>query len=179
MKDEKSWDLSPLVESTDPDKVKENLDQGVSAIKNFEAKYKGQIINLDAKKVLELFKEMEKEELRREGAFLYARLKYTTNMTEAVARDLNDHVRNANMQIRKSLAFVDLELGQLLKKNPKLIEDPSQIPATPGWLQGPSGNLRELAQFRGNPGCTGELQGQERSVSPEVGVTCRSLLGHV
>ncbi|MFX1252110.1 MAG: M3 family oligoendopeptidase [Promethearchaeota archaeon] len=125
MIDEKSWDLSPLVESTEPNKVKENLDQGMSTIKNFEEKYKGQIINLDAKKILELFKEMEKEELRRDGTFLYARLKYTSDMTDAVARDLNDHVRNANMQIRKSLAFVDLELGQLLKKNPKLIEDPS------------------------------------------------------
>ncbi|MFX0064855.1 MAG: M3 family oligoendopeptidase [Candidatus Hermodarchaeota archaeon] len=124
MTDEKAWDLSPLVENTEPAKVKEMLDEAVTKANDFEAKYKGKIATLDAKGVLELYKEIEQENLRREGAFLYGQLKYAADMTDLVAKDLNDYTDNIGMQISKMLAFVDLELGQLLKNNPKLIEDP-------------------------------------------------------
>ncbi|MFX0095533.1 MAG: M3 family oligoendopeptidase [Candidatus Hodarchaeota archaeon] len=124
MSDEMRWDLSPLVENTDPGKIQEQINQAITDAKKLEKDYKGKITSLDPKGVLELYKRQENAFLKREGAIRYAQLNYSADMTDPVSKDLNDHGLNAFMEIQKTLAFIDLELGKLLKKNPKLIENP-------------------------------------------------------
>ncbi|MHA2264087.1 MAG: M3 family oligoendopeptidase [Candidatus Thorarchaeota archaeon] len=122
--DQMAWDLSQLVEIDDPDFISERLTAAVRAAEEFREKYRGKISDFDAKQVFEVLEESDKWALEFEGPFMYSFLKYYANMTTDVAKRLHSNAQNASMQARQNLAFMDIELGQLLVKNPGIIDDP-------------------------------------------------------
>lgn len=122
--DELVWDLSQLVESTDPDSVEDKLDSMVTKAEEVRRKYHGKIGSLDAEGVLELLEMKDAFTLEFEGAVKYCQLMYSADSTDDVAKQLNDAARRASMKARQALAFIDLELGRLLAENPSLVEDP-------------------------------------------------------
>jgi oligoendopeptidase F len=123
-KDEMIWDLSQLVESTDPVSVQKKLDSMVTEAEKIRSKYHGKISGLDSKDLLEILKLKDSFILRFDGALLYCRLMYSANSTDATAKQLNDAADGAMVKVGQALIFIDLELGGLLVNKPSLKADP-------------------------------------------------------
>ena len=125
VKDGMIWDLSQLVENTDSNIVQKQLDRMCSEAGTIRDKYYGKISNLDAKGLLELFRTKDTYYLKCEGLQLYCELMYNANSTDKIAKQLNDASRMASVKVGQSMAFIDIELGNLLTKNPSLISNPT------------------------------------------------------
>lgn len=123
--DEMAWDLSQLVKSTNPALIQERLEAMVAEAGKIRAKYRGEISSLDAEGLLSLLEMRDAFILKYEGDIQYCRLMYSADSTSNIAKRLNDAARRASMRIRRALAFIDIELGQLLAGNPSLITDPA------------------------------------------------------
>jgi oligoendopeptidase F len=115
------WDLSQLVQNTDPASIQEKLNSMVAEAEKIRNVYHGNIGNLDAMGVLKLLETKDALFLKYEGAYRYCRLMYSADSTEEVAKQLNNAARRAFMEVGQALAFIDLELGRLLAENPSLI----------------------------------------------------------
>ena len=122
--DEMRWDLSQLVESTDPVSIQKRLDSMVSTAGKTRVKFHGKIGDLSADGVLELLETLDGLRLQFEGAVKYCFLMYYADSTDTVAKQLNDAARRAFMKVEQALAFVDIELGRLFADNPALLLDP-------------------------------------------------------
>lgn len=123
-KDEMIWDLSQLVESTDPASIRKKLESMVAESLKVREKYHGRIGGLDARGLLELLELKDILTLKYEGVTKYCRLMYSANSTDDVAKRLNDAARTALMKVGQATAFLDIEMGKLLADNPSLVEDP-------------------------------------------------------
>jgi len=124
IKGEMIWDLSQLVENTDLTLIQKKLDSMVAEAEKIQEKYRGKIKGLDAKGVLKLLETKDAYTLKFEGVTKYCRLMYSANSTDDVAKQLNDAANKASMRALQALAFIDIELGKLLVKNPSLAADP-------------------------------------------------------
>jgi oligoendopeptidase F len=122
---EAKWDLSHLVESTDPGRIVKELDKMVDTSARLAERYRDKVSELDAKGVLELLETMDTLALRYEGVVIYCQLLYSADTTDLVAKQLNDAVLKASTKARQYLAFVDIELSKLLQSSPGLIEEPT------------------------------------------------------
>ncbi len=118
------WDLSQLVESTDPSSVRQTLESMVAEAEKIREKYYGKIVSLDAKGLLGLLELNDSMTLKYGGVTLYCRLLYSANALDDTAKQLNDASRTAIMKKDQTLAFVDIEMGKLLADSPSLAEDP-------------------------------------------------------
>ncbi|MEM4734302.1 MAG: M3 family oligoendopeptidase [Candidatus Thorarchaeota archaeon] len=121
---EMRWDLSQLVEVDDPDRIAGKIKESVSASGEFRSKHQGKIESYNAREVLDLIRELERLELEHEGYFMYASLMYSADMTNETAKQLHETSRNCGAEVGQNLAFVELELGRLLKSRPDLVQDP-------------------------------------------------------
>jgi oligoendopeptidase F len=118
------WDLSQLVENTEPTSIRKKLESMVAEAEKARDAYRGKIGSLDAKGLLELLKMKDAYILKFEGVIMYCRLMYSADSTDDVAKQLNDATRRAYMKVGQALAFIDIELGKILAENPSLITDP-------------------------------------------------------
>ena len=118
------WDLSQLVECTDPASIQRQLEFMVTDAETIRVAYHGKIGSLDAKGILELLEVKDAYALRFDGVQLYCRLMYSADSTEVVAKQLYDAARKASMKVGQALAFIDIELGKLLAKKPSFVSDP-------------------------------------------------------
>jgi oligoendopeptidase F len=118
------WDLSQLVEFDDVSYILERMGAAVEATQEFRAKHRGKIASYDSKHVVELLEGKDNLELEFEGALKYARLFYDADMTHPDAPKLHDRFMNTSTQMRQLVAFVDLELGELLSSHPEMVNDP-------------------------------------------------------
>jgi len=124
VKDEMVWDLSQLVESTDPVLVRKELDSMVVEAEKIRHRYHDKIGELDANGLLKLLGLKDKFALSFDGVTLYCRLMYWADSTDAVAKQLNDASESAMVKVGQALAFVDIELGQLLSKKSSVMKGP-------------------------------------------------------
>ncbi|MGD8505537.1 MAG: hypothetical protein PVF15_02605, partial [Candidatus Bathyarchaeota archaeon] len=122
-KEEMTWDLSQLVENTNPTFIKEKLEAMVAEAEEVRDEYHGKIGSLDAKALLELLEMKDTYVLKFEGVYMYCRLMYAADSTNDTAKQLNDAARRAYMKVGQTIAFIDIELGKLLAENPSLITD--------------------------------------------------------
>jgi len=118
------WDLSQLVENTEPASIRKKLESMVAEAEKAQDAYHGKIGSLDAKGLLELLEIKDAFVLKFEGVIMYCRLMYSADSTDDVAKQLNDATRKAYMKVGQALAFIDIELGKVLAENPSLITDP-------------------------------------------------------
>lgn len=123
--EEMRWDLSQLVESTDPTSVRQTLESMVAEAEKIREKYYGEIGGLDAEGLLGLLELNDSMPLKYGGVTLYCRLLYSANALDDTAKQLNDASRTAIMKRDQTLAFVDIDMGKLLAGNPSLVEDPA------------------------------------------------------
>jgi len=119
-----SWDLSQLVDFDDPGYIEERLTAAIKAAEDIREKYRGKIEHFDASQVLEMFDSINEFKLQFDGPIKYARLIYSADMNNVVAKQLNDKYRNSFALIQQAQAFINLELGVLLTIKPELINDP-------------------------------------------------------
>jgi len=118
------WDLSQLVENTEPASIRKKLESMVTEAEKARDVYHGKIGSLDAKGLLELLEMKDTYILKFEGVIMYCRLMYSADSTDDVAKQLNDAARRAYMKVGQALAFIDIELGKVLAENRSLITDP-------------------------------------------------------
>jgi len=124
IKSEMIWDLSQLVENTDPTLIQKKLDSMVAEAEKIREKYRGKIKGLDAKGVLKFLETKDAYTLKFEGVTKYCRLMYSADSTNDVAKHLNDVANKASMRTLQALAFINIELGKLLIEKPSLVTDP-------------------------------------------------------
>jgi oligoendopeptidase F len=117
------WDLGQLVENANPVSVQEQLDLMVVETEKFRDKYHGKIGGLDAKGLLEFLVSKDSHYLRFEGVYKHCFLMYAADSTDEVAKHLHDAASKAMMKVEQALAFVEIELGRLLKDKPSLAVD--------------------------------------------------------
>jgi len=119
------WDLSQLVEDTNPASIREKLDSMVAVAETFREGYRGKICDLDEKGLLKLLEAKDAFSLEFEGVNLYCSLLYSANSLDETAKQLNDASRSALMMVGQALAFIEIEVGKLLKGNPSLVSNPA------------------------------------------------------
>ena len=86
--------------------------------------YLGKIKNFEAKDLLELIELNDFFSLNFEGVTMYSSLLYAADSTVDLAKMLNDSTRRALTKVGQTLAFIDIDVGKLLAKNPNLITSP-------------------------------------------------------
>jgi oligoendopeptidase F len=123
--EEMRWDLSQLVEIDDANYVEERLTAAVTLAEEFRDKHRGKIEGYSPKQIYDLLEEADNQALQFEGPFMYSFLMYSADMTQDVAKKLNDRAQEAGMLAQQALAFMDLELGKVLSKRPEIISDPA------------------------------------------------------
>lgn len=122
--DKMAWDLSQLVKNSDPVAIQNELEKMVEKAEEIRRKYRGKICSLNAKGLQEFLESRDVVRLEYEGVRKFCYLAYSANSTDETAKQLNDAVRRADVKAGRALAFVDVELGQLLAKKSSLITDP-------------------------------------------------------
>ncbi len=122
--EEMVWDLSQLVESSDVALVQKQLQLAVEEAEKIRNTYYGKIENLDAKGLLQLLELRDAYTLKYDGVRQYCYLMYSADSTDKTAKQLNDAARTAMTKAGQALAFMQIELGRLLVKNPSLVSNP-------------------------------------------------------
>jgi len=122
--EEMVWDLSQLTEKTDTALIQKQLQQMVEEAEKLRNTYYGKIANLDAQCLLQLLEQRDAYTLKFDGARLYCSLMYSADSTDKTAKQLNDALRTAQVKSGQALAFILIELGQLLVNNRALVSDP-------------------------------------------------------
>jgi oligoendopeptidase F len=122
-KSEISWDLSELFPGTTDPAVHEAIDTANKMAMDLERKYHGRIKDFSAKELLTCVREFETFLAKLEGITLFAGLSFAANMTLPETQSLYDNVKKAEAKIGKMLAFFELEVGQLVHGNRKIVSD--------------------------------------------------------
>jgi len=117
------WDLSQLVDFDDPGYIEEQLTAYVKTMEEFGEKHRGKIASYNAKQILEMIEDSDRDQLQYEGALLYAQRMYDADMNNEIAKRLADKARRAVTAIRQAIAFIPIEFGELLSKNPEIVND--------------------------------------------------------
>ncbi|NHJ04053.1 MAG: hypothetical protein EAX90_04470 [Candidatus Heimdallarchaeota archaeon] len=118
-----AWDLSEIFPNIDDPSIDKSIEEVTKKAENLVKVYQGKIKDFKAKDLLNLLKEYEIyiSELRDIGTF--ARLSFAANMTLPETQSLHDKVNKMSANLSKKIAFLNLEVGQLVHKHPELISD--------------------------------------------------------
>jgi oligoendopeptidase F len=117
------WDLAQAVKSTEPALVQKELEIAVSDADEFRKKYQGKVAKLDAKGLLKMIEERDQLALKSEGAFMYANESYMADSISPVNKTLYDSFRKNSSKVGQLLAFIDVELAQLLAGKPSIVNN--------------------------------------------------------
>ena len=119
-----TWDLSELFSGISDPKIQEAITQVMELAEQFEKKYRGKIRVLSAEDLLGCIQEIEGFEAKFSDISLYSSLTFSADMIQPQTQALHDKIEKLNAKMSKKLAFYSLELGQLVKAIPELIEEP-------------------------------------------------------
>lgn len=103
------------------------INLAVVAADKFEKKYRGKIAQLNPKELLMCIQEIEVFDTCFNEVSLYSSLCFSANMTLPETQALNDRVNKIEAKIGKQLAFYSLELGELVKNNPEINQEPALV----------------------------------------------------
>lgn len=117
------WDLAQLVESTEPEWIEARLEEMVGEANRLAERYRGKITGLDAAGLLALLEARDAFTLRYEGAMEYCGLRYSANSVDPISKRLYEAVRKAGNRAGQALAFMEIEIGALLKAKPTLVKN--------------------------------------------------------
>jgi oligoendopeptidase F len=121
------WDLSELFSSINDPKINQVISEAKALANKFEMTYRGKIVDLDVKGLLQCIKSLEVFEAKFSDITLFSSLSFSANMSLPQTQSLHDKVNKLIAAIRKQLAFYQLEIGNLLKCNPQIIREPTLI----------------------------------------------------
>ena len=112
------WDLSPLVESEDPEIVKKALDDSLKLAEKIEENYKGRIKDLTPASICKFYGELDMAYLAINRVTNYTYLKQSQDATDNTATELLDYALKVDSKGRSKLAFYRIEIAQVLMDRP-------------------------------------------------------------
>jgi oligoendopeptidase F len=107
--------------------VQKATDDVVRMAQGFALRYQGKIRELSTEKLLECLKRFEEYYAKLDSLSSFSGLSYVANMTLPDTQSLNDRVNKIKTKLGKMLAFLNIELGSLVSKNPEIINDPTLV----------------------------------------------------
>ncbi|MFX0095268.1 MAG: M3 family metallopeptidase [Candidatus Hodarchaeota archaeon] len=123
------WDLTPLFLSIDDPKIDETIEKGQKDLINLENDFKGKITSIkDNSLILDLFTRYEKLLTEISEPVLFANLLFSADQTKKDVMAFNNRIRNISSEIEKRVAFIEIELGELLYNNKNIVNDPLLSP---------------------------------------------------
>jgi oligoendopeptidase F len=124
-----AWDLSELFSSYDDPNITKRITNLTNEADQFIKEYKGKISskNFKSSDVKTLFEKLENLSGSCDELELFCVHSFNANMTLPETQALNNKFREFQTEISKKLAFIDLEIAELVKKNKDLITDPILI----------------------------------------------------
>jgi oligoendopeptidase F len=119
------WDLSVLVKSTDPERIKEELGEMVADHARFAEAHRGKVEGYDAEQLAGMLRAKDEMFLRHEGAMTYCSLAFSADQSDPTASSLNDASSRAATEADQLTAFLPVEMGRLLAARPELVSHPA------------------------------------------------------
>jgi oligoendopeptidase F len=119
------WDLSPLVESEDPELVKKALDDTLQLAEGIEDEYKGRIKDLSPAGICELYKKYDHAYSSRQPIMDYTELRQIQDAADSTGSELHDYALRVWAEFDSKLAFFEIEVASVLKDRPEIINDPA------------------------------------------------------
>jgi oligoendopeptidase F len=119
------WDLTEIFPNINDPSIQEAITHTSKSAEIFQVKYRNQIHNLPTPDLLSCLKEFENSIEKIQEISLYASLAFAANMTLPETQKLYDNVSKLESELGKTLAFFDLELGNLLRQKPEIILEPA------------------------------------------------------
>ncbi|MHA1929707.1 MAG: M3 family oligoendopeptidase [Candidatus Thorarchaeota archaeon] len=118
------WDLSPLVDSTNPDDVKKALDLALAEIQKLECIDRDGISTNTPQEIRELFESIDATMPRFYQLFAYTHLLVRLDITNNVSKDLYEFAAKYNSKVTSIYTTIELEITKALKEQPELVDDP-------------------------------------------------------
>jgi oligoendopeptidase F len=119
-----TWDLTELFLSITDPKINQAIIEATVLADAFEKTYRDKIIELAPDGLLRCLHDVEMFEAKFSDLALFSSLSFGADMTQPQAQSLNDRVDKLESNIAKQLAFYSLELCELLKSKPQIIQEP-------------------------------------------------------
>jgi oligoendopeptidase F len=123
-----AWDLTVLFPSPTDPSIQKAIREIITVTEVFEKKYRGKIASLSPNTLLQCLLELEALEEPLSNLNLFAQLSFSANMTIMQTQTLYDRVSKLQAQLGKQLAFFSLELGELVKNKPEIIQETTLCP---------------------------------------------------
>lgn len=117
------WDISRLVESTKTDDIKQEISELVDRAEAFESKHTGRVQTLDAINLKNALQEREEIWNDTLNVLNYCTLTFYINADDREAQALRELALDGYANFRKALAFSDVEIANLVERNPDILED--------------------------------------------------------
>ncbi|MFW9906495.1 MAG: hypothetical protein ACFFFH_19440, partial [Candidatus Thorarchaeota archaeon] len=119
-----AWDLTLIFKSEE--EIQETIRKAQAEAEIIDKDYRGKINSTETipNDILRLFECMESLQEKAEGLFYYGQLKVSGDQTDEKALELQNTLKGFRLGIKKKIAFVKLELGELLVRNNKILESP-------------------------------------------------------
>jgi oligoendopeptidase F len=124
IKSEIAWNLSEIFPNITDPSVQKAIDDMAVVAEKFAEKYQGKIKGFSAEELLKCLQEYEAYIARLREILLFAGLSFAANMTLSETQLLHDRAMKLEAKLGKLLAFFELEVGNLVYKNVKLVSDP-------------------------------------------------------
>jgi oligoendopeptidase F len=120
-----SWDLSEMFKSTDDPIINSKIEELEKQSEEFIKKYKRKIIypEFTFEDLLSLIKEQETFQADVFEINQFARLSFSGNMTNQEFRKLQNTTQEFYSNIRKKLAFLDIDVGKYVYENQCIVQD--------------------------------------------------------
>ena len=122
--EEIAWDLTLIFKSDE--EIQETIRKAQAEAEMIDKEYRGKINSTETtpNNILHLFKSIESLQEKAEGLFWYGQLRVSADQTDEEALKLQNTLKSFRLEIKKKIAFVKLELGDLLKENEEILESP-------------------------------------------------------
>ncbi len=119
---EVAWDLTLIFKTNE--EIQQTIEKARYEAEMIEKDYRGKIntVKTTANDLLRLFERLESLKEKSEGLFFYGQLKVGADQTNEEALELLNTVKNFRLEIKKKIAFIEIELGKLLESNEEFLQ---------------------------------------------------------
>ncbi len=120
-----AWDLSEIFKSTDDPQIASKMNELDDKSDEFISKYKGKMSypEFSFDDLLKLIKDQETFQANLSEVNQFARLSFAGNMTDPNFRKLFNETQEFVAEIRKKLAFLEIDLGKYAFENQSILQD--------------------------------------------------------
>ncbi|MEA2070963.1 MAG: M3 family oligoendopeptidase [Asgard group archaeon] len=122
-KHEIAWDLSDIYPDVKDPSIDEDIKEMTKQADKIRKEYKGKIISLKPEELATFLDKLEEIRADMADLGLFANLSYAAQMTDKENQKLHNKVKKLRTVLGKKFTFVNIEMGELLKEKPEIIND--------------------------------------------------------